>query len=63
MSNPVTRDRVALGSITCIVLFCGCTESGHQVNAELWPAALSSAIPHVIKLLDDVLVDSNKTAG
>ncbi|KAK3733911.1 hypothetical protein QZH41_000981 [Actinostola sp. cb2023] len=37
-------------------------ESGHQVNAELWPSALSSAIPHIIKLLDDVLVDSNKTA-
>jgi len=48
-----------------VLTFCVClnAESGHQVNAELWPSALSSAIPHIIKLLDDVLVDSNKTAG
>ncbi|XP_048588212.1 protein unc-80 homolog isoform X2 [Nematostella vectensis] len=34
----------------------------HQVNADMWPAAFSSAVPHIIRLLDDVLVDTNKTA-
>ena len=34
-----------------------------QVDAELWPQAVSSAIPDVIKMMDDVMVDSEKLAG
>jgi len=34
-----------------------------QVEAELWPQAVSSAIPDIIKMMDDVLVDSDKIAG
>ncbi|PFX29002.1 protein unc-80 homolog isoform X2 [Stylophora pistillata] len=33
-----------------------------QVEAELWPQAVSSAIPDIIKMMDDVLVDSDKIA-
>lgn len=34
-----------------------------QVDAELWPQAVSSAIPDIIKMMDDVMVDSQKIAG
>ena len=34
-----------------------------QVDAELWPQAVSSAIPDIIKMMDDIMVDSEKVAG
>ena len=34
-----------------------------QVDAEMWPQAVSSAIPDIIKMMDDVMVDSEKLAG
>jgi len=33
-----------------------------QVDAELWPQAVSSAIPDIIKMMEDVMVDSEKLA-
>ena len=34
-----------------------------QVDGELWPPAVSAAVPDVIRMMDDVLVDKNRTAG
>ncbi|CAH3019143.1 unnamed protein product [Porites evermanni] len=33
-----------------------------QVDAELWPQAVSSSIPDIIKMMDDIMVDSEKVA-
>lgn len=34
-----------------------------QVDAELWPQAVSSSIPDIIKMMDDIMVDTEKVAG
>ena len=46
--------------IKCIRLFLG---ESQQVDAELWPQAVSSAIPCIIEMMDDVMVASDKRAG
>ena len=46
--------------LKCIRLFLG---ESQQVDAELWPQAVSSAIPYIIEMMDDVMVASDKRAG
>ena len=46
--------------LKCIRLFLG---ESQQVDAELWPQAVSSAIPCIIEMMDDVMVASDKKAG
>ena len=46
--------------LKCIRLFLG---ESQQVDAELWPQAVSSAIPCIIEMMDDVMVASDKRAG